>query len=277
MEIQKVAQGGCSLSGAAIDRNGVLHVSDSQTGSIYAINQGRLTELFNTHGQPVDLAFDPISDAMHICDLAHQSVLRVEGYDPETGQPFLSEAVREYEERALRGPTALIFDITGAAYFTDSGPLGETTLGRPLGSVYVMNKEPGVVRALACCCLAHPRGLCLAPEEGTLYVAEMMQNRILRLSQKPKGVFHMSVFHTFSGLLGPSACACDDMGRLFVGRYDFRDNSSSGLVSVILPTGALECEIVVPGPEVTGLAYHSSTKTLYITESSTNTVYAVVV
>ena len=36
-----------------------------------------------------------------------------------------------------------------------------------------------------------------------------MQNRLLRLVQRPLGVYHCSVFYQFSGCLGPSGMARD--------------------------------------------------------------------
>ena len=48
-----------------------------------------------------------------------------------------------------------------------------------------------------------------------------MANRVLRFVQKPAGVFHFSVFHQFSGGLGPSGVTCDSKGNVYVGRMDF--------------------------------------------------------
>jgi hypothetical protein len=48
-----------------------------------------------------------------------------------------------------------------------------------------------------------------------------MANRVLRFVQRPAGVYHSSVFHQFSGRLGPSALAVDADGNLYVARYDF--------------------------------------------------------
>ena len=48
-----------------------------------------------------------------------------------------------------------------------------------------------------------------------------MTNRVLRFVQRPAGVYHSSVFHQFSGRMGPSALAVDPDGLIYVARYDF--------------------------------------------------------
>ena len=53
-------------------------------------------------------------------------------------------------------------------------------------------------------------------------MAELMSNRILRLVQRPGGVFHCSVFHQFNGKLGPTSLVYHPgKDALLVARYDF--------------------------------------------------------
>ena len=49
-----------------------------------------------------------------------------------------------------------------------------------------------------------------------------MANRVLRFFQQPAGVYHASVFHQFSGGVGPSSLAIDSNGNLYVGQYEVR-------------------------------------------------------
>jgi hypothetical protein len=56
------------------------------------------------------------------------------------------------------------------------------------------------------------------------FVAETMQNRVLRFYQQPLGVYHGSVFYQFNGGVGPTALTMDDSGNLIVAHADIRGN-----------------------------------------------------
>lgn len=152
-------------------------------------------------------------------------------------------------------------------------------MASPKGSVFCISPDGRLLQPLALSCLAHPSGLVVSPDEKTLYVCETMANRVLRFVQKPAGVFHFSVFHQFSGGLGPSGVTCDAKGNVYVGRMDFAStppegvpsSSSAGMVSVLSSAGALIKETECPASEVSGLVV--SGDTLYVSEASTNTVY----
>ena len=60
------------------------------------------------------------------------------------------------------------------------------------------------------------------------------------------GVYYSSVFHTFTGILGPNSIAVAPSGKLYVARYDFQECSKNGVISVINgDTGVLEEELIV--------------------------------
>eukprot|EP00906_Rhabdomonas_costata_P030464 RCo043059 len=158
MSVTKLAQGGTALSGGAFDKKGVFHLCDSQTGAVYRVDNEELVEMFNTHGQPTAVDFDPVSGAMHICDLFHQSILRVEGFSEDGGGPVLSEVVKEFNRIPLQGPHSLAFDREGSLYFTDGGALGQSTLAAPSGSVFAVSCEHSVMQPMALSSLAQPSG-----------------------------------------------------------------------------------------------------------------------
>ena len=78
-----------------------------------------------------------------MCDWAHRAIL-CRGSDG-----VLSEFVREYEGRDLLGPSGMTTDAKGNIYFTDSGPLGETTLGERGGSVFSISRDGQLLQPLA--------------------------------------------------------------------------------------------------------------------------------
>ncbi len=74
---------------------------------------------------------------------------------------------------AVQGPSSVAIDGEGSLYFTDSGPLGETSLHAPHGSCYVISgpAKGQILRPLARNCLAHPCGIALSPEGDIVYVS----------------------------------------------------------------------------------------------------------
>ncbi len=70
----------------------------------------------------------------------------------------------------LQGPSSLAFDSKGSLYFTDSGPLGETSLSSPLGSCFVISAKGQILRPLARHSLAHPCGIAVTPDGNIVCV-----------------------------------------------------------------------------------------------------------
>ena len=57
--------------------------------------------------------------------------------------------VSDYEGRPFCGPNSLAFDRDGNLFFTDSGPLGETSLEKPRGSVFCVEVADQLLKPLA--------------------------------------------------------------------------------------------------------------------------------
>jgi len=272
-----VCEGDTPLCSPVLDAEGQLFVSANLQGKIFHIAEAdgesqlaMVTDMLNT---PSAVSFDA-DGMMYICDMAHGAILCLSEEDE------LSEFVREYEGKNFLGPNSMLFDDKNNVYFTDSGPLGETSLSNPMGSVYVVDGPQQLLRPLAHECLAHPAGLALSPDQQVLYVAETMNNRVLRFVQSPPGVFHMSVFYQFSGLLGPTALACDpNTGNLYVARFDFKACAEEGTIAVISSKGELLRTLSVPAPEVTGIVIENQKQTgpvsLLVTEATTGTLYRI--
>lgn len=95
---------------------------------------------------------------------------------------------------------------------------------------------------------------CTLTEVSARFVCELLANRVIRLVQKPKGVFIPSTFIQFSGRMGPSAIAMDEAKKLlYIGRYDTVEGSKDGVVDVYDFSGKHVKSISIPGPEVTGV------------------------
>lgn len=201
-------------------QDGEVHYVSAGTGEVFVY-----TPALSSHssvvfsgGEPYAAQFDS-TGRLHIADCAHAALLRVD----DSGQPGVM--VKAYEERSFRGPSSIAFGENESIYFTDSGPLGETTLEKPRGSIFYIGQSPSggqTLRPLALECLAHPSGISTSvTDPRILYVAELLTNRILRLVQRPTGTHYISVFYQFSGGMGPSSIVSSASGVLYIGHYDF--------------------------------------------------------
>ncbi|RLN92190.1 hypothetical protein BBJ28_00014618 [Nothophytophthora sp. Chile5] len=192
--------------------SGAIYYVSAGTGETFEYQAPAThTPIVFSGGEPFGAQFDRLG-RVHIADCAHAAILRVD----DSMQPGVM--VKAYEDRAFRGPNGIAFAEDDTVFFTDSGPLGETTLEKPHGSVFCIASSPSggqVLRPLAMECLAHPWGIAVAADPDVLFVAETMRNRIVRLRKLPSNAYHASVFYQFSGGMGPSGVACDANGALY--------------------------------------------------------------
>lgn len=168
----------------------------------------------------------------------------------------------------------VLSEKNNALFFTDSGPMGETNIENPTGSIFAIDLGVSMLKPIIYNKLAHPCGLALSPNENILYVAETLMNRVMRVVLHSSGVYHSSVFHQFSGRLGPTALAVSPQGQLYVARYDFTEANNNGLISILSDSGELEEDLLVHDcAELTGLFFSKvQDDILYATESSTNSL-----
>ncbi|KAG8460177.1 hypothetical protein KFE25_004425 [Diacronema lutheri] len=328
-EAHLVARGGHGLCAPHFDGDGTLWLASMQTGEILRLVRDgdalALAVAFSAGIHPCALAVQPADGTIFLADLGHKSVLAV------SPQGQTSEFVREYEQIPFLGPSAIAFDGKRNLYLCDAGPVGETGLHAPKGSVFVVSSEGQLLLPVTLESLAYPSAIALAPAipaeslDGTgagaavetvqplhaapyLYVAEMAANRILRFARRPVDVFIGAVFHQFAGGAGPSALACAPDGSLFVAHFEYALSANTGTadtgsgaragrtdaaataaaagavpggarhgqrgrISRLAPTGELIDTLYVPAPELTGLALKG--RTLYVTEGSTNSLFAI--
>ncbi len=247
-----------------ISESGLLHVITSGSGEVLEITKnGQMRKIHGTGGQLSGAMFQ--NGILYMADFAHGAVVSNEGGDQEL-------VVGVYEDRPLKGPNSIIRS-EDSIFFTDSGPLGETGLHNPTGSLFTITGKPSeqVLKPLSYNNLAYPTGV--AYYKGMLFVAEMTTNRILRFYQEPEGVFHGSVFYQNSGGVGPSSVAVDAEGTLYVGVFESSAAKSTGTVLIIDKDGRLEGTVVTDGAEVTGVVVNG--RELIITERSTGSIQKV--
>ena len=108
----------------------------------------------------------------------------------------ITPVIKDFDGNALKGPNSMILsEKNNALFFTDSGPLGETSLENPCGSVFAIDLGVSMLKPVIYNKLAYPCGLALSIDENIIYVAETYMNRVLRIVCHSSGVYHTSVFH----------------------------------------------------------------------------------
>lgn len=226
----------------------------------------------DTRGEPASLCFGVEEKSAYIADLAHAAVLHVDS----SGN--VETLVNEYEGSPLLGPSSIALGNDGTVFFTDSGPLGETSIQRPKGSVYAIVEDTNGSRLVPLLhkCLAHPCSIAVS-SHGDVFVAELMLNRVLRLVPQ-NGVYHASVFLQLQSQLGPSALAIHD-STLYVARFDLASDNGAqekiGMISTFdLHTGAHLSDIDVDccGPEISSIVVCPQSGQLLCADSSTNRI-----
>lgn len=204
--------------------------------------------------------------------MAHQAILSQTVTDQRIE---ITPVIKDFDGNNLKGPNSMVLsEKNNSLFFTDSGPLGDSNIENPSGSIFAIDLGVSMLKPIIYGKLAHPCGLALSPNENVLYVAETLMNRVLRIVIHSSGVYHTSVFHQFSGRLGPTALAVSQSGQLYVARYDFTETDSNGIISILSDSGEVEEELIVNDcAEITGLFFSKEQEDiLYATESSTNSL-----
>jgi len=169
----------------------------------------------------------------------------------------ITPVIKDFDGNNLKGPNSMVLsEKNKSLFFTDSGPMGETNLENPCGSIFAIDLSVSMLKPIIYGKLAHPCGIALSPNENVLYVAETLMNRVLRVVIHESGVYHTSVFYQFSGRLGPTALAMSPQGMLYVARFDFSQANNNGVISILSESGECEEELLVNDcAELTGLFF----------------------
>lgn len=234
------------------DPQGQLYVCN-ECGDLLTFNEDGNYSTFSTlGGMPRCIYFNSSNNLIYIADLMNKVVYE-KGLDKEKEMNLI---FKDYCGVSLKGPTSIVgSNDDDYIIVTDAGLFGSSGVNNSNGSIYLYDIINNVLRPIILNNLSYPSDIYHDKEEDIFYVCDMLSNRVLRLIQSPKGVFHTSVFYTFNGKLGPSAINMDDMGNIYVSRSDFFGrNNKDGIISIISKEGNLIGEIIVNGySEINGL------------------------
>ena len=159
----------------------------------------------------------------------------------------------------FRGPNDLIFDKQGGLYFTDP----DGSWDKPIASAYHVAAKTHAV-SLVADGLQFPNGLVLSADGKTLYVAESPLHRItaIHLADGTKHVFCVT-----GTVGGGDGMRLGRDGFLYAAIY------GEGVIAKISPQGDVvhRYEVQV-GKNCTNLCFAPDQKSLYVTETETNTI-----
>ena len=234
------------------DPQGQLFVCN-ECGELINFNEDGNYSTFTTlGGMPRCICFNSSNNLIYIADLMNKVVYE-KGIDKDKEMNLI---FKDYCGVALKGPTSIIgSNDDDYIIVTDAGLFGSSGVNNQNGSIYLYDIVNNVLRPIILNNLSYPCDIYHDKEEDIFYICDMLSNRVLRLVQSPKGVFHTSVFYTFNGKLGPSAISMDDMGNIYISRCDFfGKNNKDGIISIISKEGNLIGDILVEGyTEINGM------------------------
>ena len=217
---ERLFQSNVPLYGPTEDSEGNLFAV-STNGDVYQMtSEGAMEVAFSTGGQPTGLVFD-MQGSSFIADQAHQAILSQTVTDLRIE---ITPVIKDFDGNNLKGPNSMcLSEKNNSLFFTDSGPMGETNIENPTGSIFAIDLGVSMLKPIVYGKLAHPCGLALSPDEKVLYVAETLMNRVLRVVLHSSGVYHTSTFYQFAGRLGPTAIAVSPTGQIYVARFDYTE------------------------------------------------------
>ena len=251
------------LEGPSFDRAGNLWLVDLAHGRLLRVSpEGSWDVALEYDGQPNGLAIHR-DGSVYIADHV-KGILRL---DPVSG--VLTTMLAELPGAKLKGPNDLMFAHNGDLYFTDQGNTG---LHDPTGRL-VRIRASGAVEVLVDN-VPSPNGLVVQPDGRAVFLAVTRDNAIWYvplLGDRQEEVGRVGRFVQLVGGAGggPDGLAMDAAGNLVIAHVML------GSIWVFSALGEPMYRLRSPGgPLITNAAFGGADgKTLYVTESSTGTLY----
>lgn len=243
-----------TLTNPREDQKGQLYVCNECGELLTFTEDGTYSVFLTLGGMPKCIAFGPSNNSIYIADLMNTVVYE----KPMEKDKEINAFFKEYCGVSLKGPTSLVRSKDDDyVIVADAGQFGSSSLNNSKGSIFLYDLNNWVLRPLILNTLTYPIDIYHDKEDDIFYICDMLSNRIIRMVQNPKGVFHTSVFHCFNGKLGPSAITMDEIGNIYVARSDFYEKGKKnnfGVISILNKEGSLIGEIMIDGfTEINGL------------------------
>lgn len=236
-----------NCEGPAVDKDGRLFVVNYQKdGTIGLVHPDGNVELFLTlPGKSVgnSIRFNA-QGHMLVADFVEHNVLEV---DPET------KAVSVYcHEDRFNQPNDICISKKGTVYASDPDWQKQT------GQIWKIGKDRKAVLLKGN--MGTTNGICLSPDEKTLYVNESIQRKVWAFELDDKGdIKSERTFATFSDF-GMDGMKCDTKGNLYICRH------GKGTVAIFNSDGRQIQEVELKGKDVSNITFGGKDgKTCFVT------------
>jgi gluconolactonase len=236
-----------NCEGPAVDKDGRLFVVNYQKDGTIALVQpdGKVEVFLTLPGKSVgnSIRFNA-QGHMLVADFVEHNVLEV---DPET------KAVSVYcHDDRFNQPNDLCISKKGIVYASDPNWQKQT------GQIWKIDKDRKAV--LLKDNLGTTNGICLSPDEKTLYVNESVQRKVWAFELDDKGnIKSERTFATFTDY-GMDGMKCDSKGNLYITRY------GKGTVAIFNDGGRQIQEVELKGKDVSNITFGGKDdKTCFVT------------
>jgi sugar lactone lactonase YvrE len=225
-----------NCEGPAVDKDGRLFVVNFQKdGTIGLVQPDGKVELFLTlPGKSVGNSIRFTADGhMLVADFVEHNILEV---DPATKEV----SVYCHDDR-FNQPNDICISKKGIVYASDPNWQKQT------GQIWKIDKDRKAVLLKGN--LGTTNGICLSPDEKTLYVNESVQRRVMAYQLDTKGnIIGEKTFATFTDY-GLDGMKCDVKGNLYIARY------GKGTIAIFNDAGRQIQEVELKGKDVSNITF----------------------
>lgn len=236
-----------NIEGPAVDKQGRLFVVNyMQDGTIGLVSPEGKVELFaSLPGKSIGNSIQFTSKGnMLVADFAAHNILEV---NPDTKET----TVYCYDER-FNQPNDICINKKGIVFASDPNWQKQN------GQIWKIGTDKKAVLLKEN--MGTTNGICLSPDEKTLYVNESVQRRIWAFDVDENGnISGQRTFASFSDY-GLDGMKCDSKGNVYVARY------GKGSIAIFNPSGKQVQEVELKGKDVSNLVFGGKDlKTCFVT------------
>lgn len=235
-----------NIEGPNFDKSGKLYVVNYQKdGTIAHVKPDGSCELFLTlpQGSTANAIQFDSKGAMYLADFSGHNVLRV---DMKT-----KEITKYCHNDEFNQPNDIC--ITKKDVIFASDPNWKNSTGK------IWRVDKGGKATLLTDQMGTTNGICLSPDEKTLYVNESIQRKVWAFDVDAKGnISNKRLFTEFPDF-GMDGMKCDKSGNLYIARW------GKGAIAIFSPAGKQLREVMLKGKSSSNLVFSPDQKTIFVT------------